>query len=74
MYEDADISMQGFVIDCASCHRLLVYPIHRQEFLQDWNKHGRLCLKCVLRLNFADKGLEGYIIEAITFVHHFSEF
>jgi hypothetical protein len=64
VYEDADMAMQGLVLDCASCHRLMMYPIHRREFLKDWNKHGRLCLKCILRLKFSTAGLEGYIIEA----------
>jgi len=58
------MAMQGLVLDCASCHRLMMYPIHRREFLKDWNKHGRLCLKCILRLKFSTAGLEGYIIEA----------
>ena len=65
MYEDADMAMQGLVLDCANCHRLMMYPIHREEFLKDWNKHGRLCLKCILRLKFSIAGLEGYIIEAM---------
>jgi hypothetical protein len=43
----------------------MMYPIHKEEFLKDWHKHGRLCLKCVLRLEFPTAGLEGYIIEAI---------
>jgi len=64
VYEDADMSMQGLVLDCANCHRLMMYPIHREEFLKDWNKHGRLCLKCILRLEFSTAGLEGYIMEA----------
>ena len=73
MYEDADISMQGLVLDCANCHRLIMYPIHRPEYLKDWNKHGRLCLKCILRLKFNGEGLEGYILESIKFAHYFSE-
>ena len=64
MYDDADMAMQGLVLDCASCHRLKVYPIHRDEFLKNWNKHGRCCLKCILRYKFPDLGLEGYILEA----------
>jgi len=39
-----------------------MYPIHEPEFLKNWNKHGRLCLK--LRCKFPDLELEGYIIEA----------
>ena len=71
MYEDADISMQGLVLDCAKCHRLMMYPIHIKEFLEDWNKHGRLCLKCILRIKFADKGLEGYIVETEKYATYF---
>ena len=73
MYEDADMSMQGLVLDCANCHRLMMYPIHREEFLNDWNKHGRLCLKCILRLKCDTAGLEGYIIEANKFANYFNE-
>ena len=72
MYDDADMSMQGLVLDCANCHRLIMFPIHRQEFLKDWNKHGRLCLKCILRIKFSDKGLEGYIIETEKYAQIFN--
>jgi len=65
--------MQGLVLDCAKCHRLLMYPIHKEEFLKDWHKHGRLCLKCILRLKFYNEGLEGYIIEASKFANYFNE-
>ena len=71
MYDDAEMSMQGLVLDCANCHRLMMYPIHRKEFLKDWHKHGRQCLKCILRTKFADQGLEGYIIEAEVYAKYF---
>jgi len=73
MYDDAEMSMQGLVLDCANCHRLMMYPIHRKEFLKDWHKHGRLCLKCILRLKFDKAGLEGYIIEASKCANYFNE-
>ena len=73
MYENADMSMQGLVLDCAHCHRLMMYPIHEPEFLKNWNKHGRLCLKCILRCKFPDLELEGYIIEAQQSAEFFNE-
>ena len=73
MFEDSEVAMQGLVLDCASCHRLLMYPIHRKEFLDDWHKHGRLCLKCILRLKFPDNGLEGYIQETEKYAKYFNE-
>jgi len=51
----------------------MLYPIHRKEFLKDWQKHGRLCLKCILRLKFDKEGLEGYIMEASKFANYFNE-
>ena len=71
MFEDSNVSMQGLVLDCANCHRLMMYPVHRKEFLNDWHKHGRLCLKCILRLKFTDQGLEGYILEAEKYAEFF---
>jgi len=65
VFDDSEVGMQGLVLDCANCHRLMMYPIHNKEFLKDWNKNGRLCLKCILRLKFPTAGLEGYIIEAM---------
>jgi len=74
VFEDSEVSMQGLVLDCANCHRLMMYPIHKEEFLKDWNKHGRLCLKCILRLEFPTAGLEGYIIEAMKSAEYFNKF
>jgi len=62
--EDSDTSMGGLVLECFICGRLLIFPIHRPKYLEDWNKHGRVCLKCLLRWKFADAHLEGYIIES----------
>lgn len=73
MFEDSEVSMQGLVLDCSNCHRLMMYPIHREEYLKDWNRHGRRCLKCILRLKYFDDGLEGYILEAQNFAQNFND-
>jgi len=48
MFEDNETSMGGLVLECYICQRLLIFPTHRPECLKDWNKHGRVCLKCLL--------------------------
>ena len=70
-FEDSEVGMRGLVLDCCSCHRLMMFPIHRPNCLKDWNKHGRMCLKCILRTKYADEGLEGYILEAEVFAEYF---
>jgi len=64
MFEDNETSMGGLVLECYICQRLLIFPTHRPECLKDWNKHGRVCLKCLLRTKFSGAGLEGYILES----------
>lgn len=72
MFEDSEVSMQGLVLDCAICHRMMVYPIHREEHLNDWHHHGRLCLKCIIRLKYSEEHLEGYIVESQEFAKLFN--
>ena len=74
MFEDNETSMGGLVLECYICQRLLIFPTHRPECLKDWNKHGRVCLKCLLRTKFADKNLEGYILESELMVEKFGIF
>ena len=74
MFDDSDVSMGGLVLECYICQRLLIFPIHRKECLKDWNKHGRICLKCLLRTKFSDKNLEGYILESEIMVDKFGIF
>ena len=62
-FEDSETSMQGLVLDCCICNRLIIYPIHRPEFLKDWHKHGRQCLECIIRYTYPSLGLGGYIEE-----------
>jgi len=64
MFEDNETSMGGLVLECYICQRLLIFPTHRPECLKDWNKHGKVCLKCLLRTKFSGAGLEGYILES----------
>jgi len=72
VFDDSEVAMQGFVLDCAICHRMLIYPIHHEEHLNDWNHHGRLCLKCIIRLKYPEEHLEGYIIESQKFAELFN--
>ena len=74
MFKDNDASMGGFVLECFMCCRLLIFPIHRKECLKDWNKHGRVCLKCLLRWKFSDAHLEGYIVESEVMAKEFGVF
>ena len=71
-FEDNTTSMGGLVIDCYICHRLMIYPSHRKNCIRDWNQHGRICLKCIIRRKYPDLGLEGYILEAQTYAKLFS--
>ena len=70
-FEDSEVGMLGLVLDCCICHRLMMFPIHRPGCLQDWHRHGRMCLKCILRTKYFDEGLEGYILEALVFTEYF---
>ena len=63
-FDDNNTSMGGLVLDCFICHRLMIYPSHRKDCLNDWNRHGRICLKCIIRHKYPDLGLGGYILEA----------
>lgn len=72
-FEDNNTSMGGLVIDCVICNRLMIYPSHRQSCLKDWNRHGRICLKCIIRRKYPDLGLEGYILEAQAYSRLFSD-
>lgn len=69
MFKDSDAAMGGLVLDCCTCHRMLIYPIHRPQAQKDWNKHGRQCIKCILENKFPNSGLEGYIEEAIIYAN-----
>ena len=71
-FEDNDASMGGLVLECCSCHRLMIYPSHRKECLKDWNRHGRMCLKCIIQHKYADLGLDGYVLEAQAYAKLFS--
>ena len=62
-YEESPAAMGGLVLDCCVCHRLMIYPIHIKNFLQDWNKNGRTCIRCLVKYKYPDLGLEGYIEE-----------
>ena len=63
-FDDNNTSMGGLVLDCSICHRLKIYPSHRDECVKDWNRHGRRCLKCIIKYKYPDLGLDGYILEA----------
>ena len=65
MFKDNDASMGGFVLECFMCGRLLIFPTH---------KHGRVCLKCLLRWKFSDAHLEGYIVESEVMAKEFGVF
>ena len=71
-FEDNLTSMGGLVLDCSICHRLMIYPSHRKECLKDWNRHGRMCLKCIIQYQYTDLGLDGYILEAQAYAKLFS--
>ena len=71
-FEDNNSSMGGLVLDCCSCHRLMIYPTHRQDCLDDWNRHGRICLKCIIHYKYPDLGLNGYVLEAQMYAQLFS--
>ena len=66
--------MGGMVLECFLCGRLLIFPTHREKCLKDWNKHGRVCLKCLLRWKFSDAHLEGYIVESEIMAEYFGIF
>ena len=72
-FEDSEVGMQGLVLDCCICHRLMMFPAHRSDCLQDWNRHGRMCLKCIIRVKFPDLGLEGYIQETLAYAKYFND-
>jgi len=74
MYEDNATSMGGLVLECFMCGRLIIFPTHRPECLTNWNKHGKICLKCLLRWKFADANLEGYIVESELMAQEFGVF
>jgi len=63
VFEESSAAMGGLVLDCCICHRLMTYPIHIEKFLRDWNKNGRVCIKCLVKYKYPDLGLEGYIEE-----------
>ena len=66
--------MGGMVLECFLCGRLLIFPTHKTKCLKDWNKHGRVCLKCLLRWKFSDSNLEGYILESEVMAENFGLF
>lgn len=62
--KDGSSSMGALVIDCSNCHRLLMLNIHTRTGLDDFHKHGRMCLVCILRIKYSHDNLEMYIQEA----------
>ena len=74
MFKDNDTAMGGLVLECFMCGRLLLFPTLKAECLKDWNKHGRVCLKCLLRWKFSGQHLEGYIIESEVMASEFGVF
>ena len=74
MFNDNETSMGGLVLECFLCGRFLIFPTHKAKCVKDWNKHGRVCLKCLLRWKFSDAHLEGYILESEVMAENFGVF